>query len=226
MTPLSAAICGITMLLLSGCSTIPFAPTELVATSAQTATELAARSSYSGSDALLVRQSALFRLQGMEVPIVGVMRLDPAANSARLVGMNDMGVKLYDITVHPKESTANFIIPDLAQYPGFSEAVATSVRRIFLLPKPSADDSLERTPMDYRLHRQDASGGSVRFTFGGRDIMLLEKSFKSATESWQVHYYQYKPWLGKLFPGGIVLDDDKAGYRLTIWIENVEKSDE
>jgi len=41
-----------------------------------------------------------------------------------------------------------------------------------------------------------------------------------------VRYYRYQRSQGRLFPGGIVLDDERAGYRLTLWIESVEKADE
>ena len=61
--------------------------------------------------------------------------------------------------------------------------------------------------------------------FGGTDRQLLEKSC-SGKASWQVRYYQYGRAQGVLVPGGIVLDDNRAGYRLTLWTESVEKADE
>ena len=152
----------------------------------------------------------------MRVPIAGVMKLDLAARQARLVGMNDMGVKLYDISVDPAGSRANFVMPELARYPGFAEAVGLSVRRIFLEPRPAPDDALTLSRDSYRLE----------FLLGGARAQLLEKSCRGRACSWRVRYYQYQHDKGSLFPGGIVLDDDRAGYRLTLWIESVEISDE
>jgi hypothetical protein len=217
---------GLFLLLLSACAAVPFAPTELTPTSPRTAAELAGNRWNSGNGNLLIRQSALFELEGMRVPVIGVMKLDRTAKVARLIGMNDMGVKLYDISVDATSSQAHFIIPDLARYPGFAEAVAVSVRRIFLTPEPSPDDTFERTPTNYLLTRKDAAGGESRFAFGGADTQLLEKSFRGPAEAWQVRYYQYHRLQGQIFPGGIVLDDDRAGYRLTLWIESVEKTDD
>jgi hypothetical protein len=155
------------------------------------------------------------------------MKLDTGAKSARLVGMNDMGVKLYDISVDTASSQAHFMIPDLARYSGFAEAVAASVRRIFLAPEPVPGDALEITPTSYLLTRKSGAEGTVRFLFGGVDAQLLEKSSRGPSGSWRVRYYQYqRQQQGRLFPGGIVLDDDKARYRLTLWIESVEKTDE
>jgi hypothetical protein len=226
MNSLARIFLGALLLLVSACATVPFAPTELTPTAPRTAAALSGAIWSSGTGSLMIRQSALFEFEGMRVPIAGVMKLDRSAKVARLVGMNDMGVKLYDISVDASSSQAHFIIPELASYPGFAEAVAVSVRRIFLTPEPAPGDTLERTPTNYILTREVGTGGTVRFSFGGAEAQLLEKSFREPAGSWRVRYYQYQRQLGQLFPGGIVLDDDRAGYRLTLWIESVEKTDE
>ena len=174
----------------------------------------------------MIRQSALFEFEGLRVPIMGVMKLNLSTKTARLVGMNDMGLKLYDISVDVDSSQANFIIPDLTRNPGFAEAVAVSVRRIFLSPEPAPDDMLKRTPTSYLFTRKVDSEGTLDFTFGGAEVQLLEKLRRGPAESWSIRYYQYRRQQGYLFPGGIVLDDERAGYRLTLWNESVEKTDE
>lgn len=224
MRLLSLALIGASLLLAS-CATARFPATELTRTRPTSARELLGGLWNSGAGSLILRQSALFELQGMRVPIAGIMKLDLAAREARLVGMNDMGMKLYDIFVTPSSSRAYFIVPDLARYPGFTEAVAASVRRIFLEPQPALGDLLEVTPKSYLLTRESGAG-KIRFTLGGAEAQLVEKSCRGRAESWRVGYYQYQRKLGRLFPGGIVLDDDQAGYRLTLWIESVEKTDE
>ena len=226
MRYLPRVLIGAMLLLASACATARFPATELTPTRPASAAQLSAALWDAGTESLMVRQSALFEVHGMQGPIAGIMKLDLASRSARLVGMNDMGVKLYDISVDPELSQAHFIIADLARYPGFAEAVATSVRRIFLAPEPAAGDLLEQAPKSYLLTRASASGSRLSFTMGGADAQLLEKTCRGDRESWRVRYYQYQRRQGRLFPGGIVLDDDQAGYRLTLWIESVEKTDE
>lgn len=225
MSRMASYIIGALLLLCSGCSTVPFASNELTPTRQRSAAELSGALWGSGSGSLLVRQSALFELQGMRAPIEGIMKLDLGRKSARLVGMNDMGVKLYDISVEENSSEAHFVIPDLARYPGFTEAVATSVRRIFLAPRPDPLDKLSTQEKSY-LFSRESSGRALRFIVGGAQEQLLEKSCEGPGESWRVRYYQYQMQQGNPVPGGIVLDDFSAGYRLTLWIESVEKSDE
>lgn len=214
------------LLLVSACATVQFAPTELIPTVPRSAASLSGGQWSAGTGSILIRQSALFEFDGMRVPVAGIMKLDRTAKIARLVGMNDMGVKLYDISVDAVSSQAHFVLPDLARYPGFAEAVAVSVRRIYLSHEPAPKDTLERTRTSYILTREIGNEGSIRFTFGGADAQLLEKTFRGPAESWRVRYYQYQRQQGQIFPGGIILDDDRAGYRLTLWIESVEKTDE
>lgn len=214
------------MLMMTACTTVPFKATELVQTTPRTAAELVGALWNSGTGSLMIRQSALFEFEGAQVPVTGVMKLDLAGKSARLVGMNDMGVKLYDISITETSSQANFIIPYLDIYPGFSEAVAVSVRRIFLSPEPATDDSVERTSSTYLLTRERGDGTSIRFILGGTDLQLLEKYCRGPAESWRVRYYQYQRRQGQLFPSGILLEDKRAGYSLTLWTESVDKSDE
>ena len=225
MTRTKFLLLAVLLFLFSACSTVPFPATRLTTAGPKSAAELSASSWTAGAGSLLIRQSALFELQGMRIPITGVMKLDLTAKSARLVGMNDMGVKLYDISVDRTSSRTNFVVPDLGRYPGFTEAVAVSVRRIFLKPLPSPTDSLTLSSRSYLLTRQ-GTDGKLAFLFGGADAQLLEKTGENPAGSWRVRYYQYQPQQGRLIPGGIVLDDDRAGYRLTLWIESVEKTDD
>jgi hypothetical protein len=216
----------ILLLLVSGCSTVPFQSTELVPASPATTAALVNGLRSAGRGSFLVRQSALFELKGNRIAIEGVMRLDQDKRQARLVAMNEMGVKLFDLVVDAATSEALFTTPELSRYPGVTEAVATSVRRIFLAPEPSQNDLLAIARESYLLTRTD-DDRTISFVIGGRDRQLLEKSCVSKSEQWRVRYFEYqqKEQL-PLFPRGIVLDDELAGYRLTLWLESVEKSDE
>lgn len=205
---------------------IPFQQTELMPTTPKSAAELTQGLWSFGEKSVLVAHSALFEMRGMKVPVTAMMRLDPRAREARLVGMNDMGVKLYDITVAAGSTRVNFVIPELERYPGFAEAAAVSVRRIFLDPLPEPGDRLETGKESYLLTRENGSGATLRFLIGGAESQLLEKSSRGEGESWLVRYYQYRPGPAGPFPEGIVLEDERAGYRLTLWIDNVGTSDE
>lgn len=215
------------LIALVGCARpVPFKLPPLVSTNAQiTPAELVAGVWTEHPGVYRMRQSVLFELGGMRVPMTGLLQLDTRERQVRLVAMNDMGVKLFDLAVTERDQEEHFIFPELAKYPGFSKAVATSVRRIFLEPRINGHEVLRRSEQAYELERPYAQG-HLRFIFGGVTPRLLETAVDAESEQWQARFFEYQPSSEVDYPHGIVLEDRIAGYRLTLWLDNVRRIDE
>jgi len=211
---------------LFGCTRIPFAlPETAPVQSDMTAARLASNAWPAQVGVYRLRQTVLFEFRGARVPMAGVMRLDLSARMARLVAMNDMGVKFFDLTITEKDEEQHYLLPKLSQFPHFTEAVAASVRRVFLAPRPEQSDALVLTKDHYLLQRH-YKGGTVCFDFCGRQPQLIETKVSTEQERWQAQYFEYQT-AGKIsYPRGIILEDNIAGYRLTLWLDEVEKLDE
>jgi hypothetical protein len=209
--------------LLAGCAPAPpFAPTPMAPTRQLTAQELI--EPLWTREAWRIRQSALFEFGGARVPMAGFLLLDPQGGTARLVGLNDMGVKLFDLEVFREGFREHFLLPELGRYPQMSRAVADSVRRIFLAPQPEIGDALHIGGRDYRLSR--GADSHTTFLFGGSGATLLEKNRQGEGEDWRVRYFEYRQAGTFLVPGGILLEDRLANYRLTLWLDEVRKDHE
>ncbi len=206
--------------LLGGCTSIPFTAPQLEPTRMLTAAELLEPFWLGDAVTYRIRQSGLFQLRGMKLPIEGFMELDAGNQYARLVALEGMGLKLFDLTVTADTVEVHHLLPDLRRHPGLAEAVAESVRRIFFLPQPSSADRLEIASRDYRLRRSESD--EVTFVFGGEPPLLLEKRSQGPSGDWWVGYYQYREWAGREIPAGIFLQDRRAGYTLTLWLESVK----
>lgn len=214
------------LLTLTGCGGVPFAAPEKVALRpGVTATELAASVWTAQQGSFQLRQTVLFEFRGARVPMAGLMRLDLTQGQVRLVAMNDLGVKFFDLEVSKGGEQLHYLLPDLAKIPHFAEAVAASVRRVFLTPRPDGSEALDRTASLCQLARP-YRGDEVRFTFGGAGTRLLATEVDRDQESWRVRYFEYQTAGTTLYPRGIVLDDRLAGYRLTLWQEEVKRIDE
>ena len=211
--------------LFAACGTVPFRPTEPASTRPATAATLSANLWTSGKGTFLVRQSVLIEYRGGRTAVSGIMRLDTGAKTARLVGMDEMGIKWFDLSIDREATRTNFILPALDRFPGMAKAVGDSVRRIFLDPEPQETDLLRIDPERYVLTRT-RDGNSIRFILGGEDAQLLEKRCRGTGERWRIGYYEHRRWQGIPVPGGIVLEDRRAGYRLTLWMEILERTDE
>lgn len=211
-------------LLLGGCASISFEEPLLSPTRALTPAELLATDWRAAPGVWRIRQSGLFELRGRRLPMEGFLELDNANRRARLVALEGLGLKLFDLTVTVDGVEVHHLLPDLAKEPHLAEAVAASVRRIFLAPRPDAGDRLEIRKRDYRLTR--SGGERVDFLFGGDPPLLLETRVRGAAGDWRVGYYQYREAAGVPIPAGILLQDRRAGYRLTLWLESVKRGEE
>lgn len=171
-----------------------------------------------------LRQTALFEMRGAKVPLSGLLRLDNGRRQARLIGLNDLGVKLFDISVTPEGEEVHYLFPELTRFPGAGEAIAASLRRIYLTPQPLPSDQVTAAGEGWRLQRQTAAG-SIEFHFD-RERHLRQKRTRGEGEDWRVRYADYRLAAGRELPGLAALDDFQGGYRLTLWLDEVKKEDE
>lgn len=169
-----------------------------------------------------VKQTAVLEIRGSRMPMLGVMELDTRTPRARLVALNDLGVKLLDITVTPSDTRAHYVLPGLDRQAGLVDVVAESLRRVYLTPPPAPEDSPAETPTRYRTLRR-GTGMDLRYTFRGDPLRLYEKAAGPWGEGWTARFYEYR---GTAHPGGIVLHDTLAPYRLTLWLDEVRMIDE
>lgn len=183
----------------------------------------------------LCRHSGLLEVFTRKIPLEGVVKVDTSKNEARLVAMDSMGVKLFDIAVTAASYQLNYLLPVLEEHPQLPQMVAKSVQHIFLAPYPQVDDQLERTASGYTL--ASPVSGAI-FSFIGRPVRLNAKVVNKGKEQWQVNYYDYIEFAGAASgsgvatdatvkrglwaPTGIVLDDD-SGFSLTLWIQEIRE---
>ncbi|BCR03189.1 hypothetical protein DESUT3_02580 [Desulfuromonas versatilis] len=213
--------------LAAGCAPSPV-PQALIAPARPglSAEQLAAALWSADPQRLRLRQTARFSFRGRSVPMIGMMELDTASQQARLVAVNEMGVKLFDLSVSEDAVRENYLLPQLARYPRFGEAVGASLRRVFLAPRPRpGEDTLAAADGGYRLSGE-RDGQQVAFLFGGEPVRLVEKGAEGDQGEWRAVYADYQPGAGTFFPRQIVLEDRRAGYRLDLRIESVKRSDE
>lgn len=189
----------------------------------QTAATLAAGVWPAGGETWVLRQSALFELRGARMPMRGVVRLDPG-RQARLAGLDDLGVKLFDITATPEGEEVHFLLPELARFPGAAQAIAASLRRIYLAPAPTPADRLSAKWGGWLLERREGEA-RITFRFAGPEPVLVEKRAEGGGEDWRVRYFDYRPVGAETLPGRIVLDDFGQGYRLSLWLDEARKEE-
>jgi hypothetical protein len=208
----------------AGCAGLQLDSGERAPTRELTAETLASKVWTSRPGVRYLRQAALFEFHEVKVAADGLLRLDPASGSARLVALNEMGVKLFDVTVTRGSLTENFLLPELAKAKGLSASLAACLRAVFLDYEPRPADKLTTRAETYELSRTE-SGGRLTSTFSGFETLLL-KEYSGADQSWTVRFSDYRRAEDLWVPGHTVFTDRRAGYRVSLWLKEVKSAHE
>jgi len=178
------------------------------------------------SGTLRFRQVARFTFRGRTVAMVGMMELQPTRGKARLVAVNELGIKLFDLEVSEDQILEHYVVPELSRFPRFGEAVAFSLRRVFLAPRPAPQkDSLEFTGNRYLLTGK-RDEGRVEFIFGEAHAAMIQKSMSGRSQKWRVIYRHHRRFENGFIPYDMELTDKVAGYRLELKIIDVKAGHE
>ena len=81
-----------------------------------------------------IRQVVLIELGEMQFPVQGLLELDTAAGTVRLVALDDFGVTLFRLTITRTGESVDFILPLVPRGAEVTRSVAASLRRIYLEP--------------------------------------------------------------------------------------------
>jgi hypothetical protein len=151
-----------------------------------------------------------------DLAVLGVLRVDRVAGTFELVGLNHLGVKLFDLTSDRRGTTVRFAIPPLMKQTDVLLAMGQDIRRMYfdLVPGRRAVARVERTDVKFI---QKEPGGKLVYEFGGQPGVLLEKrSIGFFGTVWRVRYYRYESQAASLYPRGIVMDNSQFHYRIIV----------
>ena len=217
-----AALVVLACLVLSGCAPWPqLGAGELVPLSSTSAEELASGGWSADTGKYRLRLTGLYEYRGNKVPFTGIVEVDAGADKARLVGLTEMGLTLFDILVERGESRAAFIVEGLDRIPDFEGITGAAIRRIFLDPSPKAIDTLVTEKTFYILRSGDgAEQGEAYFAGDGR---LLGKRSFTESPGWRVRYENYFKSDETHFPGAIEYRDRGDGLTLALRVETFRR---
>lgn len=198
--------------LLAGCGSFRIDPTWKRLPEAQVGT-LAARQWSEAPGSWHIQQTVLLESRGHELLMSGFVRLNTAARTARVVAMNTLGIKFFDLEVSEQSFSEHFIAPDLRRFPEVANMLAESVRHIYLVPRLTA-----RTPMWLAPYgpvaRTDWQDAPIIVFLDPATAELVRKM--SPERFWTVDYKDYAQAGDRLFPSTVIYTHTRAGLRLTL----------
>jgi hypothetical protein len=212
------------LLLLAGCASEPFAREPLPKLQSPDPAAMHQRFEQSIPPKFISDDTVIIHAPFHDdMAILGVLRVDRPANTFELVGLNQLGVKLFDLVGDAGGTTTiRFALPPLMKQQQVLVSIGNDIRRMFfnLLPAPDAKITFESTDVKFK---QPSPEGKLVFKIGADPPVLLEKRVDGFFGApWRVRYYRYASQDGRLYPRGLVMDNGKFHYRIVVKNRDVE----
>lgn len=203
--------------IVGGCSAVPFKPTALPVMS--NPDPLAMRDGFASSlpnrftsdDTVIIQ--APFR---DDLAVLAVLRVDRSAQTFELVGLSQLGVKLFHLSGNSSGTTVRFAVPPLLGQSEVLRSIGQDARRMYLDLVPGTD-AVVHVGQTLVCFTQKTPQGKLVYEFGGKPTVLLEKRLDGFFGAvWRVRYYEYSAPAPGFYPHGIVMDNSQYHYRIIV----------
>jgi hypothetical protein len=147
---------------------------------------------------------------------IGYVDIDRKNELFKLVCLNPMGVKLFELSGDRNRVENLYTIAAFSRFGDITTAVGNDIRRIYLDLAPSPEARVRKGSSSLRF-QQSFGAGVLEYVFAGPEGDLIEKNYYGNNGlAWRVSYYEYREQNGKRIPFGILFLNYDFGYRLTV----------
>jgi hypothetical protein len=223
MRKLAAVWIFMLLLMTSGCSGVPFRETPLVPVVGADPAAAVKRFDADSPVEFQLLNTIVFEYGWKKFGGLGLVAVNTKDRTFNIACINQLGVKLFELTGNKDQVVANFVMPEFAKQGDFAKTVGEDIKRIYfdLVPSPDAKIEIEK----YRIvFRQSFGPGVIEYVFAGPGLDLVEKNYSEDGSSvWRISYYEYTRDKGKLYPAGTVLSNDKHGYRFIVRLKEIQE---
>jgi hypothetical protein len=208
-------------MLVAGCSSIPFEKTSFVTMSGVDPQEIVEKYKKSLPEHYQVLNTILFTYGWNKFTALGYVDVNIRTKSFTVASMNPMGVKLFQLSGNENGIDTHFMLKELEKQGDFASFIGEDMRRVYfdLIPTPTAEIIKKK---DRLVFRQASGNGVFVHVFAGAEGLLVEKDhYRDNTLHWRVSYYNYRREGDKIYPGGIIFNNYKYGYSLTVTLKEI-----
>jgi hypothetical protein len=209
------------LVLMTGCESIPFQKAHDAPYSSADPAAIRAAFQAGIPRRLRLLNTIVFEYNWKTFSGIGFVDVDTAERTCNLVCINQMGVKLFELSIDKDSIQTRFALPEFTSKGNFAKMVGEDIKRIYFDLVPSAKAEFEKNKFSV-VFRQREGEGTAEYVFSGPDRHLTEKTYyEKGSPVWRVSFYEYLNKDGKIYPGGTILKNYLYGYRLIVRLKEV-----
>lgn len=204
------------ILLIGGCTHIPFKEAEQASLESVDPQRVLEHFKANAPESFQLLNSVVFDYAWQSFMGIGYVDVDRKNSSFKVVCLNPLGVQLFELSGDRHTIVTHNVLPVLMEHGDLPTAVGSDIRKIYFDLIPSEKASVKKG--DYRLNfRQDYQSGEMDYEFAGKEMQLVKKTYYEDNKIvWRISYYEYSRQHGKDYPLGIIMNNYKYGYKLTV----------
>ncbi|NCC49817.1 MAG: hypothetical protein EOM20_01245 [Spartobacteria bacterium] len=213
-------------LVLSGCVAVPFAPTERVPV--EQVNPEAVRADFlerQPADYQLIN-TIVFRYRWHTQAAVGYLTVDHPQQRFALAALTHMGVKLLELHSTGGVVECRYAMPELSEHiDNVAAAIGQDIQYMYFNLVPAKDTPVRKTKNEI-IYAERTPSGMTEYIFAGPQPVLVEKRiYQQDKLICRIRYYEYQSENHTLFPGGILLQNQRHGYRLEVRLKEIMSLD-
>ena len=209
------------LFLMTGCESIPFKKTLDEPYSSVDPAMVRERFQAGIPERLRLLNTIVFEYNWKTFSAIGFVDVNTAERTCTLVSINQMGVKLFELSIDKDSANTLFALPEFTSKGNFGKMVGEDIKRVYFDLVPSKEAEVDRKKFSV-IFRQQEREGTAEYVFSGPDQYLTEKAYyEKGTPVYRVSFYEYISKDGKIYPGGTILKNYLYGYRLIIRLKEV-----
>ena len=201
---------------MTGCMKIPFREAARVPMSSRDAGRMVDRFKERMPVNFQLLSTVVFLYNWSQFSGIGYLDINGETRAFKAVGINPMGVKLFELSGDEQGVVTHFALDALTRRGDLARAVGEDIRRIYFDLVPPPDATVRRKKYEIIFSRT-LEAGRIEHVFAGPGGELVEKRYyRDGTMDWRISYYEYQKQDGKSYPRGIILKNYRYGYRLLV----------
>ena len=178
---------------------------------------------YEAQNTVLIKIKPHWWWPAVRLTALGYMRVDRQTSSYAVACLTPVGVKLFDIARTNGHVHADLLVSSIPHREEIIRAMGDEIGRMLfdLVPAP---DAVCRREGPSLVFRQTGTNVVVEHVIAVPECRLVEKRYDEGRRRvCTVWYRDYRPFDGLWFPGEIVLQNHRYGFRLTLRLREVRE---